>query len=50
MRGKVWRDQVGNSHGALTGVGLRRPERETAAALLAQLPGNPNGTRLDVDT
>ncbi len=33
----------------VTGVGLGRPEREPAAAPLAQLPGNPDGARLEVD-
>jgi hypothetical protein len=34
---------------SITSVRLGRPEREPAAAMLAELPGNPDGMRLEVD-
>jgi len=49
MRSKVRDDHRGNRDSPVTGVRLGRPEREPATALLAELPGNPDGTRLEVD-
>jgi hypothetical protein len=47
VRGQVRRDQLGYRHDALTSLGLRRAERESAAVPLVQLPGNPDGPGLD---
>jgi hypothetical protein len=49
MRGQVRRDQLGYRHDALTGLGLRRPEREPAVVPLIQLPGNLDRPGLEVD-
>jgi hypothetical protein len=49
VRGKIRGDHRRNSHDPVTGVRLRRPERAPAAAPLAQLPGNPDDARLEVD-
>jgi hypothetical protein len=49
VRGEVRGDHRGNGHDPVTGIRLGRPEREPAAAPLAQLPGNPDGARLEVD-
>jgi len=49
VRGKINSDHLGDGHQALTGVRLGRSEGEAAAALLAQLPGDPNGADLDLD-